>query len=111
MTSTNITFRAKRSQPMHRWIPLEADWTQAPELLEGAMSLQLTPETCDLDYWINAVTQGTWYGLENGHAPGDVTPPHMFEAGPLRSAVVTEFAFRSIAEELAARAISYLVVN
>lgn len=96
---------------MYRSIPMEADWTQAPELLEGAMSLQLTPEKCDLDYWIKAVAQGTWHGLVNGHALSDVIPSYLFEAGPLRSAVVAEFAFRAIAEELATRAISYLVVN
>jgi hypothetical protein len=35
----------------------------------------------------------------------------MREPGPLRSALVEEFAFRSIAEEKATRAISYLVLN
>jgi hypothetical protein len=47
----------------------------------------------------------------NGHAPDEITPPYMLEPGPLRSASVEEFAFRAIAEELATRAIGYLVMN
>lgn len=90
-------------------IPAEADWNEAPELLEGAMRLTLTPEDCDLDYWIKNAAQGTWRGLVNGHAAGDVIPPCMFEEGPLRTAALEEFSFRAIAEELATRAISYLV--
>lgn len=90
-------------------IMVEADWNKAPDLLEGAMRLALTPEDCDLDYWIRNAAQGTWRGLVNGHAPEDIIPPCMFEEGPLRSAVLEEFSFRAIAEELATRAISYLV--
>ncbi|HEV2861425.1 MAG TPA: hypothetical protein VGX48_10490 [Pyrinomonadaceae bacterium] len=89
--------------------PLETDWSEAPDLLEGAMQLALTPEGCDVDYWIANAAQGTWRGLVNGHAPGDVIPPLMFEEGPLRAAVLGEFAFRAIAEEIATRAISFLV--
>src|SRR3954468_13249335 len=96
---------------MSKAIPVETDWQQAPDLMEGAMNLRLTPEECDLDYWINNAAQGTWRGLVNGHAPDEITPPYLLEPGPRRSAVVEEFAFRSIAEELATRAISYLVVN
>jgi hypothetical protein len=92
-------------------ITVEADWNEAPDLLEGAMRLSLTPEDCDLDYWIKNAAQGTWRGLVNGHAPGDAVPPCMFEEGPLRSAVLEEFSFRAIAEELATRAISYLVAH
>ena len=52
--------------------PMEADWHQAPDLMEGAMNLRLTPDLCDLDYWINHAAQGTWRELEPrwGHLAG-----------------------------------------
>jgi len=90
-------------------IPKEADWSEAPGLLEGAKNLVLPPEKCGLEYWIRAAPQGTWLGLENGHVPGLKVPEHMLREGPLRSAIIDEFAFRTIAEELATRALSYLV--
>src|SRR5437762_1852496 len=40
-------------------IPAEADWDSAPGLLDGAMSLVLTAEQCNLAYWLGAVAQGT----------------------------------------------------
>lgn len=86
----------------------EADWDSAPDLLEGS-SLELTPADCDLDYWISSVAQGTLQGLVRGHRADTVPPPHMLEDGPLRDAIIDEFAFRSIAEEKATRAISFLV--
>lgn len=88
---------------------LETDWNEAPGLLDGATRIYLTPEKCDLEYWISAVAQGTLQGLENGHRPEAQVPAFMLEAGPLRSAICDEFAFRAIAEEIATRAISYLV--
>ncbi len=90
-------------------LPSEASWDEAPGLLEGATQLELTPETCDLAYWIKAVPQGTWLGLVNGHAPDASTPDFMRRPGPLRAALEDEFAFRSISEEMATRAISDLV--
>jgi hypothetical protein len=92
-------------------IPAEADLDRAPGLLDGAMSLELTTQTCNLDYWFSAVAQGTLRGLVNGHSAGAVIPAWMREPGPLRQALVEEFAFRSIAEEKATRALSYLVLN
>jgi hypothetical protein len=92
-------------------IPLEADLDRAPDLLEGARTLELTPQRCTLDYWIRAVAQGTLRGMVNGHSPQAETPPWMRQDGPLRQALVEEFAFRSIAEEKATRALSYLVLN
>src|SRR5207253_5481510 len=81
-------------------------------LLDGAMSLELTPQTCNLEYWLGAVAQGTLRGLaKQGHRPGTAVPPWMREPGPLRQALIEEFAFRSIAEEKATRALSYLVLN
>jgi hypothetical protein len=91
--------------------PVEADLDRAPGLLEGARTLQLTAEQCSLGYWLGAVAQGTLSGLVNGHRPDALVPAWMRRPGPLRSALVAEFGFRSIAEEKATRAISYLVLN
>jgi hypothetical protein len=92
-------------------IPAEADLDRAPGLLDGAMSLELTTQSCNLEYWLRAVAQGTLRGLVNGHSATAVVPDWMREPGPLRQALVEEFAFRSIAEEKATRALSYLVLN
>ncbi|PCK07420.1 MAG: VlmB-like protein [Alteromonadaceae bacterium] len=89
----------------------EANWDQAPGLTEGALNLKLDAKTCDLNYWIKAVAQGTWMGLENGHRPGAVTPAYMQEAGPLRDALYEELAFRTVAEHMATRALPYLIIN
>ncbi|MBV8518385.1 MAG: VlmB-like protein [Acidobacteria bacterium] len=90
-------------------IPREADWTEAPTLIEGASRLELTPRDCDLDYWFTAVPQGTLAGMVHGHAPNARVPAYMLEAGPLREAIMNEFAFRSIAEEIATRSITYII--
>lgn len=93
-------------------IPVEADIDRAPGLLAGAMSLDLTPQACNLEYWLGAVAQGTLRGLvHGGHRTEAVTPEWMREPGPLRQALIEEFAFRSIAEEKATRALSYLVLH
>ena len=97
-------------------IPAEADIDRAPGLLEGAMSLELslelTPQTCSVEYWLGAVAQGTLHGLvRGGHRAETPVPDWMREPGPLRNALVEEFAFRSIAEEKATRALSYLVLH
>jgi hypothetical protein len=90
-------------------IPAEADWEQAPSLVDGAMQLELTAADCDLRYWLRAVPQGTLRGQVLGHAD-DVRPLAVTsEPGPLNNALTQELAFRSIAEEKATRAISYLV--
>jgi hypothetical protein len=100
---------AERAQSV---IPAEADIDRAPGLLEGATSLDLTPQTCNLEYWLGAVAQGTLRGLvRGGHRAGAATPAWMREPGPLRQALIEEFAFRSIAEEKATRALSYLVLH
>lgn len=91
--------------------PHEADWLQAPGLIEGASHLELTPQQCNLDYWISAVPQGTLKGLVHGHLAAAQIPAYMLQPGPLRDAIMDEFAFRSIAEEKATRAISYMVAN
>jgi hypothetical protein len=92
--------------------PVEADLDAAPGLLDGAMSLELTPQQCNLEYWIGAVAQGTLRGLaQGGHRPETPTPDWMRQDGPLRQALIEEFAFRSVAEEKATRALSYLVLH
>ena len=90
-------------------VPIEADLDRAPGLLEGARTLELTARRCSLPYWLDAVAQGTLSGLINGHRPGTAVPDWMRSPGPLRDALIAEFAFRSIAEEKATRALSYLV--
>ena len=91
-------------------LPPELDWNTAPGVLDGAVDLHLTPEHCGLDYWIRHVCGGMLAGLENGHRPQAPVPDHMLVDGPLRRAIVQELAFRSLAEEKAARAISRLVL-
>lgn len=92
-------------------VPREADWLEAPSLLEGANRLQLTPQECHLDYWFSAVAQGTLAGMVNGHSPSAHVPHYMFDSGGLRDAIMSEFAFRAIAEEKATRAIAYISSN
>jgi hypothetical protein len=90
-------------------IPAEADRHRAPNLLEGALRTELTPEYCDLPYWFRAVPEGTLGGDPMGRSPDVPVPDHMMADGPLRQAVMQELAFRSMAEEKATRAISFLV--
>lgn len=87
----------------------EADWDTAPGLLDGATNLKLTPQDCNLRYWLASVPQGTLRGRIDGHAPEVTVPDFMRERGPLYDALTQEYAFRAVAEEKAARALSYLV--
>lgn len=96
---------------MKETTPREADWDEAPSLIDGASNLELTPQQCNLDYWISAVPQGTLAGLVSGHSATAQVPDYMLRPGPLRDAIMDEFSFRAIAEEKATRAISYLVAN
>jgi hypothetical protein len=103
-----VTTMAERAESV---IPAEADIDRAPGLLDGATSLDLTPQRCNLEYWLGTVAQGTLRGLvRGGHRAEAATPAWMREPGPLRQALIEEFAFRSIAEEKATRALSYLVL-
>jgi hypothetical protein len=92
-------------------IPREADWQEAPSLLEGANRLELTPQECHLDYWFHAVAQGTLAGMVNGHSRTARVPNYMFEPGGLRDAMMSELSFRAIAEEKATRAIAHIASN
>src|SRR3954452_716751 len=96
---------------MSSTIPREADRLDAPSLIEGARRLELTPQQCHLDYWFTAVAQGTLAGTLHGHSAGARVPSYMFEPGGLRDAIMSEFAFRAIAEEKATRAIAYIAAN
>ncbi len=88
----------------------EADWDQAPGLLDGAKELTLGPDHCNLSYWFTEVAQGT---LRDRGATGhhkDATVPDFLKApGPLRDALVLEFGFRGLAEELATRLLGHYV--
>jgi hypothetical protein len=104
-----VTTMAERAESV---IPAEADLDRAPGLLAEANSVELTPQACNLEYWLGAVAQGTLRGLvHGGHRAEAATPAWMREPGPLRQALIEEFAFRSIAEEKATRALSYLVLH
>ncbi len=94
--------------PMNNNEHHETSWSDAPDLLEGA-NLELTPERCDIEYWMHAVAWGTLAGQVNGHAPDTVVPSYLLEPGPLREAVLEEYAFRTISEEMGTRAITHLV--
>jgi len=87
------------------------DWDTAPGLLDGAMSLELRPEDCGIRSWLATVPQGTLRGRLDGHDPALTVPAHMRAPGPLRDALAREYAFRSVAEEKATRALSYLVAG
>jgi hypothetical protein len=89
-------------------IPLEADWDRAPNLLQGAMDLELTPAQCNLRYWLGAVPDGTLRGRLDGHDPALETADYM-KSGPLYEAITQEYAFRSLCEDRATRVLSYLI--
>lgn len=89
----------------------EASWDNAPDLMDGAQNIVLTAKMCGLNYWVKNAAQGTWKGLVNGHMPHVETPDYMKKDGPLREALMEEFGFRSVAEELATRALAYLVIE
>ncbi|MET9489810.1 hypothetical protein [Nocardia sp. NPDC006630] len=87
------------------------DWDRAPGVLEGARTVTITPREAGLDYWIRDVVGGTWKGLVNGHTAGAVSGPHMHADTPFRQALFEEFAFRSVAEDKATRALAPLVAK
>jgi len=92
-------------------LPTDVGREEAPDLIASAMNLEMTPQECHLDYWISTVAQGDLRNMLGGHAPGTHTPHYMREPGPLREALLNEFAFRSISEEKATRAICCMVAN
>ncbi|MDP8942512.1 MAG: VlmB-like protein [Actinomycetota bacterium] len=85
-------------------IPAHADWEQAPNLLEGATTIELSPYECDIEYWVKAVPQGSWSGLVRGRKPESGVPDYLREPGPLRDNLMEECAFRALTEEAATKA-------
>ncbi|MFF0777719.1 VlmB-like protein [Streptomyces sp. NPDC003720] len=92
-------------------LPLEADWDNAPGVLEGARELQLTPGDCDLPYWLEHVAGSMLRRLTDGTVTAGAAAEAARRPGPLRDALVDEFTFRTLAEEKAARALSFLVFH
>jgi hypothetical protein len=91
-------------------LPPEADWATAPGVIEGSMAYELTPEICDLEYWIKYVPQGSLRGLVRGRRPEFDVPDFLREPGhPLRENLIMEFAFRSMSEDYATRGPAYLI--
>jgi hypothetical protein len=97
---------------MTELIQREAAWDTAPGLLDGAKSLTLTAQQCDLPYWFGSVAQGTLLGRSRtGYQAGSVTPDWMRTPGPLREALMLELGYRSIAEEKATRILAHYVAG
>jgi hypothetical protein len=92
-------------------IPIEADWDNAPGLLDGAANLTLTVEQCDLAYWFTSVAQGTLRGRPLGHSGTVRTPGYMREPGPLREALTLELVYRTLDEEAATRVLADYVAT
>jgi hypothetical protein len=86
----------------------ELSWTHAPDLLSDLTQLGLSTRICNLDYWLQHVVHGSFNELERGARSQHSVPQHMLEPGPLRRAITHEFAFRSLTEILATRALSML---
>ncbi|MEV6975312.1 VlmB-like protein [Kitasatospora sp. NPDC093806] len=92
-------------------LPAEVDLRTAPGVLEGARDLELTPERCDLPYWFDHVAGGMLRQLRDGTIPDPEPTAAVLTPGPLREALVTEFAFRHLAEAKATRALTQLVFH
>jgi hypothetical protein len=86
----------------------EPERFDTPSLVDGVAEAGLTPEVCDLEFWLQA-TRDSLSGKVRGHAPGLEVPRHMLEPGPLREACLKEFAFRATTEQMTARHLSHLV--
>lgn len=84
------------------------DFNAPPNLLEAASSVELSPADCGINAWLRNVPQGLLRGLTNGHRPETQVPRWMMEEGPLRQAVMREFAFRAYSEEYGTRGLCYL---
>jgi hypothetical protein len=84
-------------------IPVHADFNRAPGLLDGAATYELSPDECDIEFWLTAVAQGTLHGLVRGRRPDTAVPDFLRAPGPLRDNLMAEFAFRSLTEVEATR--------
>lgn len=91
-----------------RSIAPEADWQQAPNILDGAVEIELSPYECDLEYWLRNVAQGSLLNLARGRRPEATVPDILREPGPLRDSLIAEMSFRSLSEEAATKACALL---
>jgi hypothetical protein len=91
------------------WAQTGGPGQRVPDLIQSATQLRLDPGACDIEYWLHAVAQGTLLGQVHGHSPAARVPAYLLRPGPLRSAILEEFAFRTISEEMGTRAITHLV--
>jgi hypothetical protein len=82
----------------------QADWDRAPNILEGATEVELSPYDCDVEFWLVSVAQGSLAGLVRGRRPESTVPDFLRRPGPLRDSLIAEFAFRSLSEEAATKA-------
>ena len=89
--------------------PAEISWDEDNDLLDDQHTERLTLDYCNLDYWLENVARTATADLVNGHRPQAPVPRHMREEGPLRSALLEEFAYRSRSEEIATRGLSNLI--
>jgi hypothetical protein len=89
---------------VQRTIAPEADWEQAPNILDGATEVELSPYDCDLEYWLTNVAQGSLMGLRYGRRPQATVPDFLRADGPLRDSLLAEMSFRSLSEEAATKA-------
>ncbi|MFJ4920606.1 VlmB-like protein [Streptomyces sp. NPDC088725] len=95
---------------MNAHVAPEAGWDTAPGLLDGAKELTLGPEECDLAYWFTSVAQGTLRDRGvTGHHVDATVPDFLKRNGPLRDALVLEFGFRSLSEDIATRLLGHYV--
>lgn len=92
-------------------IPSHADWDRAPTLLAGATSIELSPDDCDMEFWVKAVAQGSWLGLEYGRRSGSGVPGYLREPGPLRDNLIEECAFRALTEDAATKACALVTAS
>ena len=84
------------------------DFDNPPDLITATMKTVLTAGDCGINAWLRYVAQGTLAGLTNGHRPQTAVSAVMREEGPLREAMMQEFAFRSASERYATRGLCTL---
>src|SRR5690349_8394225 len=87
---------------------IKLDFAKPFNLVGVVMNMELAPSDCSINEWIRQVPQGALAGLVNGRRPDTAVPPWMTTDGPLRQAMMREFAFRAYAEEYATRGLCLL---
>jgi hypothetical protein len=92
-------------------IPAHADWNTAPNLLDGATTIELSAEDCDMEFWVTSVAQGSWQGLDHGRRPDSEVPAYLLAPGPLRDNLIEECAFRALTEDAATKACALVTAS